>query len=134
MNSHALGAGTLLYALETSRNDGPWDNPEDFRRINGVLRYTLGEGADRTSVTAMAYTARWDSTDQIPLRAVQSGLIGRYGTVDPTDGGKTQRYSLSIDHQRVRDDGAFRFNAYRHPVGTRPVVQLHLSAGKPGST
>jgi outer membrane receptor protein involved in Fe transport len=112
MNSHALGAGTLLYALETSRNDGPWDNPEDFRRINGVLRYTLGEGADRTSVTAMAYTARWDSTDQIPLRAVRSGLIGRYGTVDPTDGGKTQRYSLSIDHQRVRDDGAFRFNAY----------------------
>jgi outer membrane receptor protein involved in Fe transport len=60
----------------------------------------------------MAYTARWDSTDQIPLRAVRSGLIGRYGTVDPTDGGKTQRYSLSIDHQRVRDDGAFRFNAY----------------------
>ena len=112
MNSHALGAGTLLYALETSRNDGPWDDPEDFRRINGVLRYSLGEGADRTSVTAMAYTARWDSTDQIPLRAVQSGLIERYGTVDPTDGGKTQRYSLSLDHQRAYDDGAFRFNAW----------------------
>ncbi|MFZ5505690.1 MAG: TonB-dependent receptor, partial [Pseudomonadota bacterium] len=112
MNSHALGAGTLLYALETSRSDGPWDNPEDFRRINGVLRYTLGEGANRTALTAMAYTARWDSTDQIPLRAVQSGLIGRYGTVDPTDGGKTQRYSLSVDHQRAYDDGAFRFNAY----------------------
>jgi hypothetical protein len=112
MNSRALGAGTLLYALETSRNDGPWDDPEDFRRINGVLRYSLGEGADRTSVTAMAYTARWDSTDQIPLRAVQSGLIDRYGTVDPTDGGKTQRYSLSLDHQRAYDDGAFRFNAW----------------------
>jgi hypothetical protein len=112
MNSHALGAGMLLYALETSRNDGPWENPEDFRRINGVLRYTLGDGANRTSVTAMAYTSRWDSTDQIPLRAVQSGRIGRYGTVDPTDGGKTQRYSLSIDHQRAYDDGALRFNAY----------------------
>ncbi|MDP3871534.1 MAG: TonB-dependent receptor [Methyloversatilis sp.] len=112
MNAHEAGAGSLLYALETSRNDGPWENPEDFRRINGVLRYTLGEGANRTSVTAMAYTARWDSTDQIPLRAVQSGQIGRYGTVDPTDGGKTQRYSLSVNHQRAYDDGAFRLNAY----------------------
>ncbi|MFH1815819.1 MAG: TonB-dependent receptor [Pseudomonadota bacterium] len=112
MNAHEAGAGSLLYALETSRNDGPWENPEDFRRINGVLRYTLGEGANRTSVTAMAYTARWDSTDQIPLRAVQSGQIGRYGTVDPTDGGKTQRYSLSVNHQRAYEDGAFRLNAY----------------------
>ena len=107
MNSHALGAGTLLYALETSRSDGPWDNPEDFRRINGVLRYTLGEGADRTSVTAMAYTARWDSTDQIPLRAVQSGLIGRYGTVDPTDGGKT----WNDVSDRLDNEDQFHLNA-----------------------
>lgn len=112
MNSHEVGAGTLLYALETSRNDGPWSLPEDFRRINAVLRYTLGEGPDRTSVTAMAYTARWDSTDQIPERAVRAGTLGRYDAVDPTDGGKTQRYSLSVDGQRIHADGATRFSAY----------------------
>lgn len=112
MNAHAAGAGTLLYALETSSADGPWQNPEDFRRINGVLRYTLGEGADTTSVTAMAYSARWDSTDQIPLRALRAGRLDRYGAVDPTDGGKTQRYSLSLDGQRLRDDGVLRFSAY----------------------
>ncbi|WP_018412516.1 TonB-dependent receptor [Methyloversatilis thermotolerans] len=112
MNSHALATGTLLYALETSRNDGPWTNPEDFRRVNGVLRYTLGEGAQRTSITAMAYTARWDSTDQVPLRALQSGQIGRYDAIDPTDGGRSRRYSLSVDSQQLRDDGVLRVQAY----------------------
>ncbi len=112
VDSHEVGDGTWLYALEASRNDGPWDKPEDFGRVNGVLRYSFGPGSGRTSVTAMAYSARWDSTDQIPLRAVRSGLIGRYGAIDPSDGGRTQRYSLSVDTQRLRDDGVFRFSAY----------------------
>ena len=112
IDSRALGDGTLLYALEASRSDGPWVNPDDFRRVNGVLRYSFGRDADRTSITAMAYAARWDSTDQIPLRAVQSGLIGRFDTIDPSSGGRTQRHSLSFDTQRLRDDGVFRLNAF----------------------
>jgi outer membrane receptor protein involved in Fe transport len=108
----ALGPGTLLYAIEASRNDGPWDDPEQFRRVNGVLRYSFGDGANRSSITAMAYAARWDATDQIPLRAVESGRVGRFGSLDPSDGGKTSRFSLSFDTQHLHDDGAFRFNAY----------------------
>ena len=54
-----------------------------------------GTPDDGYSVTGMAYTSSWNSTDQIPLRAVESGLIGRFGAIDPTDGGDTARYSLS---------------------------------------
>ena len=43
----------------------------------------------------MAYHNQWNATDQIPLRAVEGGLISRFGHVDPTDGGSTGRYSLS---------------------------------------
>ncbi len=115
-NSSPLGLdgqrGELLYALEAAHNDGPWDNPEKFRRVNGVLRYSLAEGGSRHAVTAMGYSARWNATDQIPQRAVEAGLIGRYGTVDPTDGGSTSRYSLSYELARTLADGQFKLNAY----------------------
>ncbi len=104
--------GQLLYALEAAHNDGPWLSPEKFHRFNGVLRYSFGSEGSRTSFTGMAYTAGWNSTDQIPLRAVTQGLVDRFGALDPTDGGQTSRYSLSMNHEQRHDDGSFKFNAY----------------------
>ena len=80
----ALGAGNLIYALELEHYDGPWDLAGDERKISGVLRYRLGDWA----VTATAYHNSWTSTDQVPDRAVASGLIDRWGAINPTDGGK----------------------------------------------
>jgi len=87
--------GALLYALDLGGNDGPWHVPQRLRRINAVLRYSAGPAHDQYSVTAMAYTSRWNATDQVPRRAVEAGLLGRYGSLAPTDGGDTSRYSLS---------------------------------------
>lgn len=111
-NSTALTTGKLLYALEGASNDGPWDHPEKFHRLNGVLRYSLAEGSTRSSLTAMAYAAHWNSSDQIPQSEVASGQISRFGTLDPSDGGRTKRFSLSYDLLHVLDDGEFKFNAY----------------------
>ena len=111
-NSTALTEGQLLYAVEALHNDGPWDHPEDLRKLNGLLRYSMGTPPHRTSLTAMAYDARWNSTDQIPLRAIESGLVGRYGAIDPSDGGRTARQSLSLDTQHANDWGTFKLNAY----------------------
>lgn len=100
--SHKLGEGNLLYAGETIHNGGPWTISNDYLKFNGVLRYSQEHGDSGWSVTAMAYTADWNSTDQIPLRAVNHGLIGRFGTIDPTDGGKSERYSLAGEwHHRT---------------------------------
>ena len=111
-NSSALGAGDLLYAIEGAHNDGPWENPEKFHRFNGVLRHSFGEARDRHAITAMGYSAGWNSTDQIPQRAVDAGLVGRFGAIDPTDGGFTKRYSLSYEREKQLDDGIFRMNTY----------------------
>ena len=111
-NSTALGGGRLLYAIEAAHNNGPWDNPEKFHRLNGVLRYSVGEAGNRSSITAMAYSAGWNATDQVPQRAVASGLIGRFGAIDPSDGGRTARYSLSYTTERTDDSGTLKFNAY----------------------
>jgi len=110
--SVAAGAGHLLGAIELAHNDGPWDSPERFHRANGVLRYSWGDERTRSTVTAMGYAAAWNATDQVPLRAVQDGQVGRFGAIDPTDGGKTSRYSLSYGLTHQADDGVFRLDAY----------------------
>ena len=111
-DSSRLGAGDLLYAIESAHNDGPWENPKKFHRGNGVLRCSFGDVYARSSITAMGYSASWNSTDQIPQRAVDQGLIGRFGTLDRSDGGFTSRYSLSYEFERKLTDGAFKLNAY----------------------
>ena len=93
--SPAVGAGNLLYGLELFHNDGPWEIPEDYRKVNGVLRYSQGSRNNGISLTGMAYRGKWNSTDQIAPRAIDSGAVDRFGTLDSTTGGETHRYSLS---------------------------------------
>lgn len=107
-----FGGGTLLYGIELLGQDGPWDNPENFKKFNTALRYSRGDSADGFSVTAMAYKADWDSTDQIPRSAVDSGQIGRFGAIDPSDGGETSRYSLSYDQHHDFGGGRAVVDAY----------------------
>ena len=110
--SPGFAGGTLLYGIELMGQDGPWDNPEKFGKINTVLRYSRGDKADGLSVTGMAYSAHWDATDQIPQRAVNAGLIDRFGAVDPSDGGASSRYSLSYEQHGDFQGGRALIDAY----------------------
>src|SRR4051812_5860402 len=60
----------------------------------------------------MAYKANWDATDQIPQRAVASGLVGRFGAIDPSDGGETSRYSLSYEQHHDMANGRAMIDVY----------------------
>ncbi|MES2150580.1 MAG: TonB-dependent receptor [Pseudomonadota bacterium] len=110
--SAELERGSLLYALEALHNDGPFSHPDDYRKLNGVLRYSEGYANNGFSLSAMAYRAHWNASDQIPLRALEAGTLGRFDAVDPSDGGAAQRYSLSGVWRRSDADGAVRLNAY----------------------
>jgi outer membrane receptor protein involved in Fe transport len=109
--SPEVGGGVLLGALDWSTADGPWDLPQDFRKVNGLVKYSRGESQRGFAVTAMGYDGRWDSTDQIPERAVGGDCaaipfcISRFGYVDDTSGGESHRYSLSVDAWSNLDDG-----------------------------
>lgn len=111
-DSTRLGDEALLYAIEAGAVNGPWENPERLRKLNALARLSGGTSRNGFSLTAMAYSARWNSTDQIPRRAVDSGALGRFGTVDATDGGEAARYSLSWNLRRQSAEKAFEFNAY----------------------
>jgi hypothetical protein len=97
IGSTGLASGTILAAGDAYHNDGPFDVPDDYRRLNGVLRFHEGSSRDFWTLTAMAYSGRWTSTDQVPLRVIDDGLIDRFGSLNPSDGGVTNRSSLSFN-------------------------------------
>ena len=111
-DSIKLGAGNLLGAVEYEHNDGPWSNKADFRKWNGVLRYSMGEGKDHFNVTAMAYTSQGDATNQTAERAVDQGLISRFGSLDNSDFTWTRRYSLSAAWQHTEGSSVTKANIY----------------------
>jgi hypothetical protein len=110
--STAVGDGTLFAAIEGTKYNGPWDIPDDVRKINGVLRYSQGTATDGFTLTGMAYSNAWNSTDQVAQRAIDQGIIGRFGTIDPTDGGVSSRFSLSGNVAHSSEYGQTKISAY----------------------
>jgi hypothetical protein len=106
------GAGQLTVALEHQFYNGPWALNSDATRWNGFLRWHWEDGTDRINITAMGYQGDWMSTDQVPRRAIDSGMISRFGFIDPTNGGSSRRYSLAFDWVREEGRTTTRANAY----------------------
>ena len=112
ISSPTVGQGNLLYAAEYQHDNGPWELPSNYNKANGVVSYSQGNDDSGFSVTAMGYYGRWDSTDQIPRRAVEEGLIGRFGNIDDSVGGESKRFSLSAEWHRDTEDGHTQVMVY----------------------
>ncbi|MBS25043.1 MAG: TonB-dependent receptor [Gammaproteobacteria bacterium] len=94
-NSFVFAEGTLLYAIEHQQTNGFYDLEQDVRKLNGLLKYTGDLAGIPSRITLSAYDSDWTSTNQIPQRAVNSGLIDRFGFIDPDLGGESYRYSIT---------------------------------------
>ncbi|MBV8921915.1 MAG: TonB-dependent receptor plug domain-containing protein, partial [Bradyrhizobium sp.] len=112
MDSAKVGDGHLLVAGEAGTYGGPWVSPDDVRKVNGLVRYSQGTAFDGFTITGMAYSNSWNSTDQVPQRAITSGQIGLYGSEDPTDGGNTSRFAMSARWAASDDAGSWKANVY----------------------
>ena len=108
--SQQLGQGHWLEAAELQHYDGPFVNPDDTRKENAVLRYSGGGEDNGFSVTGMLYHQVWTNTTDIPTRAFSD--IGRFGTLDPSDGGHAVRGSLSARYHANLGDGQFSASAF----------------------
>lgn len=116
--SWALDHGALLYGLAISNDNGPFAN-RGGNSGSLVLRYSRDDTLSRSHVTFSAYDARFNSTDQIPARAVNEGLISPFDCIDCTDGGRTYRISLAGDVNRTLGPGVLSASAY--------VLRYHLN-------
>ena len=77
-----------------------------------MLRYSQGDTVNGSSLTFMGYHGEWSATEASPNRAIESGLIDRFGSVDTTDGGRTGRYSISGEWQRGSNAALTKVSAY----------------------
>ena len=84
-----------------------------MKKFSGLLRYSQGTATDGFSLTGMAYTNTWNSTDQNPAAGLsRPGRSAFMAQLDPTDGGDTSRFSLSARMAQTTDDGSWKANAY----------------------
>lgn len=77
--------------------DGPTQHKQSFNRFNIFGKYNLAIGAaTQLTATLSSFKSKWDASGQIPERAVATGLIGRFGSIDPTEGGNTERHNINL--------------------------------------
>jgi hypothetical protein len=108
-NNLITSNGNFAFGAEWQQYDGPWtDISEDVNKKNLFTRYQQVIGGGILNVTFLGYDNSWNSADQIPDRAISSGLIDSLGSLDTTVGGESSRYSLSMNWHNA---GLF-FSAY----------------------
>lgn len=112
-SSQHIASGDLLYAVELFHNDGPWTKPDDYKKINGTLSYSQGTPEWGYNITSMSYVGDWNATDQIAERALDAiPGFDRFDSLDTSDGGDSQRHSLSAEWHRADADSATKVMLY----------------------
>lgn len=89
------GVKTLI-ALEGYISDGPFEHAQNYQRFNGLLKASarLAEDTD-LSVWLTHHRGAWHASGQVPERAIRAGLIGRFGALDDSEGGWTERTAVN---------------------------------------
>lgn len=103
----------LALATEFFRSDGYFESPQGFRRLNGLMKY-FNRLDDRRilSLSLSGFTSRWNASGQIPMRAVRSGAISSFGSIDDAEGGTTSRYNFNASLTTKGRSGILRQNLY----------------------
>ncbi|MVO09180.1 TonB-dependent receptor [Flavobacterium sp. TP390] len=92
-------------ASEFLSSDGPFESPQNFNRTNLFGKYSgYLTSKDRLGVTISHFDSKWDASGQVPQRAVDSGLISRFGSIDDTEGGNTSRNNVLVNYDKTIDE------------------------------
>lgn len=93
---------SAFLASEYSFSDSYFDNPQNFKRINVIGKFH-GHITNNTNLTLTGSTfwSKWNASGQIPMRGIESGLIGFFGSVDPKEGGETSRTNVNAQFVTV---------------------------------
>ena len=96
------------FATEYVLTDGPFESPQNFKRINLFGKYTsILSDKSKLSIIASRFSSKWDASGQIPQRLVDNGTISRFGSVDDTEGGNTSRTNFNVAYTKPIDENTF---------------------------
>ncbi len=100
-------------AAEFVNNRSYFESNQHFNRINLFSKTTFDiTDHSQFNVTASVFNSTWDASGQIPERAVESGIITRYGSIDNSEGGKTSRNNLNLLYHHQSGLTEFSAQAY----------------------
>ncbi|NAS30796.1 TonB-dependent receptor [Flavobacteriaceae bacterium R38] len=101
-------------ASEISLTDGVFDASQNFNRINLLGRYNYNNRKDEELTLSIShFQSRWDASGQIPQRAVDQGIIGRFGAIDSTEGGITSRSNIWLKHfKQLNENSSVKTKAF----------------------
>jgi hypothetical protein len=101
-------------AMEFIGTDGPFDSPQNFNRLNLFGKYVMySPENDKVTLSASHFTSRWDASGQIPQREVDNGNITRFGAIDDTEGGETERTNINVAYDKyISDQTKLKANAF----------------------
>ena len=98
-NSNAYVASELVLT------DGAFESPQNFNRLNLMGRYNFNNHEDQElSLSISHFQSKWDASGQVPQRAIDQGLITRFGAIDDTEGGNTSRSNFWVNHTKQLDE------------------------------
>lgn len=84
-------------AAEYLYSNGPFQSPQHFNRFNIFGKYNIQLNENNSlQFIASSFGSKWKASGQIPQRAIDAGLISRFGAIDDTEGGTTGRSNLSV--------------------------------------
>lgn len=109
---HFTSDDRLWAAFDVAHLDGPWSPPSDYNRMNVATRLSHGTDADGYSLTALYHRGEGRLETDQSIYALQDGLIGRYGVLDPSDASRSERFSLSGHYGAHGQDWRFNANLY----------------------
>ncbi len=98
-----VARGEALLAIEGKTFDDAFDLDANLLHINAFAKWTLPVAGGTLRASALGYYGEWNSTDQIPRRAIESEEISRLGFLDPDLGGETTRVGATLDWQQEGD-------------------------------
>ena len=116
-------AARAMFAAEVGRQNGPFDNPEGWDKYKLFNKLTVPiSPSSSVSIGGSSYAGNWHGSGQIPARAVASGLVTRFGSIDPSEGGNTARHQLFVTYKLRPTEqseltalafyGTYRFNLF----------------------
>ncbi|MBT2620393.1 TonB-dependent receptor plug domain-containing protein [Chryseobacterium sp. ISL-6] len=98
----AAGRKSAYLAAEYNYTDGPFDVKQNFNRVNIFGKYNQWlTDKDYFNIQFSTFNSSWNASGQIPERAVNEGIIGRWGSIDPTEGGSTSRTNLQMNYKHI---------------------------------
>jgi outer membrane receptor protein involved in Fe transport len=93
------GGVKATFAAEIGRSNGPFDNPENWDKYKLFNKVSVLRPTWAFAITEMSYSGNWFGSGQIPDRAVQSGQVARFGSIDPDEGGNTARHQIYAQYR-----------------------------------